>query len=167
MVNYKLILTLKQKNMKNKTQVAQASQQIRKILKKEFPKTKFSVKSSNYSMGDSINISWVDGVAEKKVEKLISHYQYGDFNGMDDIYEYTNRREDIPQTKYLFCNRKISDEFYFLKLDEMRTKWDFLKNIEKENINKVNQEIFDKTRCWDAKHFIYQQFRGFQEIDIN
>jgi hypothetical protein len=153
--------------MKNKTQVAQASQQIRKILKKEFPKTKFSVKSSNYSMGDSINISWVDGVAEKKVEKLISHYQCGDFNGMEDIYEYTNRREDIPQTKYLFCDRKISDEFYFLKLDEMRTKWDFLANIAKENIDKTSQEVFDKTGCWDAKHFIYQQFRGFQEIDIN
>jgi hypothetical protein len=153
--------------MKNKTQVAQASQQIKKILKKEFPKTKFSVISSNYSMGDSINISWVDGVAERKVEKLISHYQYGDFNGMEDIYEYTNRREDIPQTKFLFCNRKISDEFYFLKLDEMRTKWDFLANIAKENIDKTNQEIFDKTGCWDAKHFIYQQFKGFQEIDIN
>jgi len=153
--------------MKNKTQVAQASQQIRKILKKEFPKTKFSVKSSNYSMGDSINISWVDGVAERKVEKLINYFQYGEFNGMEDIYEYTNRREDIPQTKYLFCDRKISDEFYFLKLDEMRTKWDFLANIAKENIDKTNQEIFDKTGCWDAKHFIYQQFKGFQEIDIN
>jgi hypothetical protein len=153
--------------MKNKTQVAQASQQIKKILKKEFPKTKFSVKSSNYSMGDSINISWIDGVAERKVEKLICRYQYGNFNGMEDIYEYTNRREDIPQTKYLFCNRKISDEFYFLKLDEMRTKWDFLANIVKENIDKTNQEVFDKTGCWDAKHFIYQQFRGFQEIDIN
>jgi len=153
--------------MKNKTQVAQASQQIRKILKKEFPKTKFSVKSSNYSMGDSINISWVDGVAERKVEKLINYFQYGEFNGMEDIYEYTNRREDIPQTKYLFCDRKISDEFYFLKLDEMRTKWDFLANITKENIDKTSQEVFDKTGCWDAKHFIYQQFKGFQEIDIN
>jgi len=153
--------------MKNRTQVAQASQEIRKILKKEFPKTKFSVKSNNYSMGDSIDINWIDGVAKRKVEKLISHFQYGKFNGMDDIYEYTNRREDIPQTKYLFCNRKISDEFYFLKLDEMRTKWDFLANILKENIDKTNQEIFDKTGCWDAKHFIYQQFRGFQEIDIN
>ena len=153
--------------MTYKTKAAQAAAQIREILKKEFPKTKFSVKSSNYSMGDSINVSWTDGVAEEKVKKLIGHYQYGDFNGMDDIYEYTNRREDIPQTKYLFCNRKISNEFYFLKLDEMRTKWDFLANIAKENIDKVNQEIFDKTRCWDAKHFIYQQFRGFQEIDIN
>ena len=153
--------------MKNKTQVAQASQQIKKILKKEFPKTKFSVKSTNYSMGDSIDISWIDGVAERKVEKLISHFQYGKFNGMDDIYENTNRREGIPQTKYLFCNRKISDEFYFLKLDEMRTKWNFLANIVKENIDETNHEIFDKTKCWNARHFIYQQFKGFKKIDIN
>jgi hypothetical protein len=153
--------------LNTKTEVAQASQQIKKILKKEFPKTKFSVKSSNFTGGNSIDVSWVDGVSRKKVEKLISYFQYGKFNGQDEVYEHTNCRNDIPQTKYLCCSREISDEFYFLKLEEIRTRWDFLANIDKENIGETNQEISDKTGCWTAKQFIYQQFRGFQEIDIN
>jgi hypothetical protein len=152
--------------MKYKTQAAQAAAQIREILKKEFPTTKFSVKSENYSMGDSIRVYWTDGVAERKVEKLIAHYEYGQFNGMEDIYEYTNRREDIPQTKYLFCNREVSDAVYLSKLEELRGEWDFLANVKPEDISEINREIFDKTTFSTARQFIYSQFKGFQEIDI-
>ena len=152
--------------MKNKSTVAQAASQIREILKKAFPKTKFSIRSENFSMGDSVNVGWTDSVSERKVEKLISHYQYGKFDGQQDIYEMTNFRDDIPQTKWLSCNRKISDEVYIEKLNELRTKWDILANVMPENISQTNQEILDKTGCWTARHFIYQKFRGFEEIDI-
>ena len=151
---------------KTKTQVAQAASQIREILKKTFSNTKFQVKSKSYSMGDSINVNWIDGVAKRKVEELICHYKYGSFNGMEDIYEITNGRNDIPQTKYLFINRKISDEVYLAKLDELRTKWDVLANIQLENINKMDREIFDKTGHWTAKDFICSRFGGFKEINI-
>jgi hypothetical protein len=152
--------------MTYKTKAAQAAAQIREILKKEFPTTKFSVKSDNFSMGDSVNVSWIDGVAPRKVEKLISHYQYGKFNGMEDIYECTNRRDDIPQTKWLSCNREVSDAVYLSKLEELRGKWDVLANVRPENIRETNREIFDKTTFWTARDFIYSQFRGFEEIDI-
>lgn len=152
--------------MKNKTTAAQAASQIREILKKEFPKTKFSVTSENYSMGNSVNVDWTDGVSKRKVEKLISHYQYGKFNSMDDLYENTNNRKDIPQTKYLFCNRKISEEVYLIKLDELRTRWNILANVLPENIDKTDQKIFDETNYWTAKQFINDQFGYFSNIDI-
>lgn len=142
--------------MKIKTQAAQAAQQIREILKKEFPTIKFSVKSDNYSMGDSVNVSWVDGVAPKKVYALIGHYQYGKFNGMEDIYEYTNRRDDIPQTKYLFCDRKISDEMYqreFEKYMNQNNGW-------KENLVSVHQTshwLQANWGAWTAGNWIYRQ----------
>ena len=96
--------------------VAQAAKQIRQIIKKELPSVKFRVRSENYSMGDSINVYigervlttnehgheiWKNELAEK-VKPLIKHYQYGHFDGMNDIYEHSNSRDDIPQTKFLF-----------------------------------------------------------------
>lgn len=41
--------------------VVEIAKQIRTVLKKEFPATKFSVRSERYSMGSSINVSW-DGL---------------------------------------------------------------------------------------------------------
>lgn len=93
-----------------KTQAALAAKQIREILKKELPNIKFKVTSENYSMDDSINVSYENGVPTERVEKLISQYQYGHFDGMQDMYENSNRRDDIPQTKYLFVRREISPE---------------------------------------------------------
>lgn len=94
--------------MRTLTQAALAAKQIKQDLKKAFPDVVFSVKSDNFSMGDSVNVSWTDGPLEEQVEELICQYEYGKFNGMEDIYEYTNRRDDIPQTKYLMCSRKRS-----------------------------------------------------------
>lgn len=82
---------------------------IREELKKHFPKIKFSVTSSNFSGGDSVRVKWTDGPTEKQVREFTSKYQYGRFNGMEDIYEYTNSRQDIPQSKYVQEERQISD----------------------------------------------------------
>lgn len=39
---------------------------------------------------------------EKNINARLAKYQYGHFNGMEDLYEITNIRKDIPQTKHLF-----------------------------------------------------------------
>jgi hypothetical protein len=93
-----------------KTNASKAAKEIKSILKKNFPNLMFSVKSMSYSMGDKVSVSYEDGPMTSDVEKLISQYQYGNFNGMEDIYEYSNVREDIPQTKYLFVERQMSDK---------------------------------------------------------
>jgi hypothetical protein len=79
-------------------------------LKKLFPGTKFKIHSSNYSNGDSVRVSFIDGPPGREVEEKIQKYQRGSFNSMEDIYELDNRRDDIPQTKYLFVDRKLSPE---------------------------------------------------------
>lgn len=89
---------------------AKAASEIRKILKKEFPKTKFRVKSSSYSMGSSVDVYWIDGPTTDAVQSLISQFQYGHFDGMTDMYEYSNSRDDIPQVKHVLTNRRMSDE---------------------------------------------------------
>jgi hypothetical protein len=89
---------------------ALAAKEIRNILKVKFPETKFSVRSDSFSMGDSVNVSYTDGPTTDAVESEISQYQYGHFNSMEDIYEISNNRSDIPQTKYLSVDREMSEE---------------------------------------------------------
>lgn len=94
------------------SQHALAARAIRAELKKAFPGVKFSVRSDSYSMGDSVRISWTDGVTTDQVSEIADKYQYGHFNGMEDIYEYSNKNVDIPQTKFVQVQRDISDEVY-------------------------------------------------------
>ena len=89
---------------------AQAAAAIREELKTKFKGVKFSVTSENFSMGNSVNIVWTDGPTEDEVSAITGKYQYGHFNGMEDIYEYSNSRKDIPQAKYVSEYRKQSEE---------------------------------------------------------
>jgi len=83
---------------------------IREELKKEFPAVKFSVKSSNFAGGDSVHISWIEGPTSREVDAFTNKYQYGSFDGMTDMYNYSNTREDLPQSKYVSTRREISEE---------------------------------------------------------
>lgn len=88
---------------------AQAAQAIREELKANFKGIKFSVTSEGYSMGDNVNVSWQDGPTSDQVEAITGKYQAGHFNGMEDIYEYDKNPANVPQTKYLFCTRSMSE----------------------------------------------------------
>ena len=64
--------------------VVERAREIRKELKKEFPNTKFSVRSSKYSGGSSINISWTDFPTVKSVEEVTNKYKsvrYDEYTG--------------------------------------------------------------------------------------
>lgn len=54
--------------------ITQVAKEIRAILKKEFPAVKFSVKSSRFSQGSSVDVSWVDGPTTDQVDTLIGGY---------------------------------------------------------------------------------------------
>lgn len=86
-----------------KTPWAQAASLLRKELKSAFPGEKFSVRSQVYSGGSAID---VDCSREITIEarKIAKKYQMGSFNGMEDIYEYTNYKEDLPQVTYVHVN---------------------------------------------------------------
>lgn len=93
-----------------KSSAANCAQAIREELAKVFPGVKFKVTSQNFAGGDSVHISWTDGPLSSQVEEVTGKYQYGHFNGMEDLYEYSNSREDIPQTKYVSESRSMSEE---------------------------------------------------------
>lgn len=92
-----------------KTTSALCAQMIKCQLKKEFPAIKFRVRSDNFSMGDSVSISYQDGVPVAMVEAVTDKFQYGEFDGMTDCYVSNNRNELIPQTKYISVRREMSE----------------------------------------------------------
>ena len=92
------------------TDHAKAAKMIKAELKKAFPKTVFSVRSKGFAGGDAVHIDWTDGPTNDQVRNITDKYQYGHFDGMQDLYEYSNNRTDIPQAKYVQVRRDISDQ---------------------------------------------------------
>lgn len=58
---------------------------IRAALKRSFPGVKFSVRSSSYAGGASIDVSWTDGPTTRMVDAVTSQYRGGDFDGSIDM----------------------------------------------------------------------------------
>lgn len=94
---------------------------IRKELKAAFPSVKFSVKSSRYTGGSSINVSWQNGPTDKMVNEVIGHFHGATFNGMEDIKEYhtteLNGEEVRFGNDFLFTSRDIDDEYVQMIID--------------------------------------------------
>ena len=78
------------------------SQKLRTTLKTAFPNCKFSVKVSSYSMGQSVTISWTNGVAETDVENLI--------NEVEAEYQAQGIEIRNERSTFIFTQRKVSDE---------------------------------------------------------
>lgn len=134
----------KEKYKGKKSSHAGAAAAIKSELQNKFPGIKFSCTSDSFSMGDSVHISWTDGPTTKDVEAISGKYQYGQFNGMEDIYEYTNSREDIPQAKYVQEHRSMSDEAEKIVYDAL--------------LNQYGKGYFENLDQWEIKRRIYQKF---------
>ena len=89
------------------SQEAKCAQEIRKVLKKEFPKTKFKV-IKGYS---GVDISWEDGIIEDRIYNFLSDFRRGWFDSMHDIYISDNINKNIIQVDYISATRTISDKF--------------------------------------------------------
>ena len=65
---------------------ADTAKKIRAALKATFPGVKFSVRSSRFSGGSSVDVSWTDGPTSSDVDTVLDHFQSGHFDGMQDMY---------------------------------------------------------------------------------
>lgn len=88
---------------------------IKEDLKRDFPsilKKLKSVKYKSYSMGCSLNVVCID-LDQKEYDYmrgLVKEYQYGYFNGSEDIYEYQDSKK-ARSAKYCFLeNEKSTNE---------------------------------------------------------
>ena len=81
--------------------VAQQAKDLRQQLKAVFPLCKFRVRSSNYSMGSSIRVSWIDGPTVSEVDEIAGGYEsIRRDEGSGEILSGGNR--------YVHCERRFS-----------------------------------------------------------
>ena len=89
------------------TKLSKAAQ-VAKLLKNKAKDLGMKVKATSqyFSMGNSVSVKVLTGTdtALKTLKDYALKYEAGSFDGMNDIYNYDNARDDIPQTKYLFIN---------------------------------------------------------------
>lgn len=64
---------------------ADTAKLIRAQLKAKFPGVKFSVRTSVYAGGASIDVSWTDGPTSKLVDQVVKPFAGGGFDGMIDM----------------------------------------------------------------------------------
>lgn len=89
-----------------------AAKNIRTELKRGFAGVAFSVRTSKYAGGNSVDVSWIDGPTREQVEKITNKYVGGRFDGMTDCYDYKSSpwTEVFGEAKYLHCSREHSDK---------------------------------------------------------
>lgn len=95
-----------------KSEQAQVAAMVKKHLQAQGLQVR--ARSDSFSMGDSVNVKVLTPdlrpEKRKEIEAYCREFQYGHFDGMNDIYEYSNRRGDIPQTKYISVDFTQSEE---------------------------------------------------------
>ena len=67
---------------------AETAKLVRAHLKAAFPAVKFSVRSSVYSGGASIDVSWTDGPRTNRVKRITDLLEGATFDGMVDLKSY-------------------------------------------------------------------------------
>lgn len=92
----------------------ETAKMIRKSLKEAFPGVKFSVVSSKYAGGSSINIRWTDGPTDEQVNEITSRFEGAYFDGSIDYKGYRYAMIGGEQVHFsadfIFLNRGYSDE---------------------------------------------------------
>jgi hypothetical protein len=101
-----------------KSSYALAASNIKKELAAAFPGIKFSTRSKSFSMGDSVDVSWELGPTTKEVDAIIGKYEYGRFDGMQDL-QYNDQdpercafRATHGEAKYVHGSRSKPDGLY-------------------------------------------------------
>lgn len=107
---------------------ARAAANLKELLRRTFPGIQFSVKSESFSMGDSVSCRWSMGPTDKEVNAIAKQFQYGSFDGMQDMYVSDSSAERkahavvFGESKYVSTDRDIPMRWYNLVRDSIMTE---------------------------------------------
>jgi hypothetical protein len=91
---------------------AETAKLVRTALKEAFSGVKFSVRSSVYSGGASINVGWTDGPSADQVKGIVSAFEGSYFDGMTDYkginYSSLDGQEVRFGADFIFVNRQFT-----------------------------------------------------------
>jgi hypothetical protein len=99
---------------------AETAKLVRAALKEAFPGVKFSVRSSVYSGGASINVNYVDGPSYDQVKRVVGMFEGSYFDGMNDYkgsnYSSLDGQEVRFGADFIFVNRSFSVELFTIRV---------------------------------------------------
>jgi uncharacterized FlaG/YvyC family protein len=130
----------KERNKGQSSTHAAAASAIRNELNNAFKGFKFSVTSDSFSGGNAVRVHWVDGPTTREVEQISGKYQYGHFNGMEDIYEYSNNNDNLPQVKFVTESRQMSEQTREFITEQVSAIME--ENTPKHEIERLTYQIF-------------------------
>jgi hypothetical protein len=127
-----------------------AAKNMRIELARAFPGVKFSVKSRRFSMGDAIDVRWIDGPVSDQVDAIIDRYSAGSFDGMQDLYEYSRDawKDAFGDSKYVNSSRDSSDKAVESAIRTLRAKYGA--NFESRGIESVSIDDYRNNRLWSV-----------------
>ena len=139
---------------------AEVAQLIRKELKRRGIKGK--VHSSSFAGGNAVDIYLQDQPPRivRELNEFCGQFQYGSFNSMNDLYEYTNRRSDIPQVKYLILYNLVSDEMLQATWEYCREFFGGLTDMPEKYEDARNYNVLGGEYASDLVRSFYSGDRG-------
>lgn len=152
-----------QKELSSQAQVAKLCRQYCKSIG-----VKCSAKSDGFSMGDSVNVT-VDNQPPEIMEQLkteFDQYQLGHFDGMNDIYEYSNSRGDIPQTKYLFINNHFDDDLRQRAWEYIRANYGICDGYDPIYKNVNSYDVVFENSPVHINEFMFRILNGSENSDF-
>ena len=123
-----------------------------------------SVHSKSFSMGNDVRVSLEDQPPDviASLKEFCAPFERGHFDGMTDSYHYSNRRDDIPQTKYLFIDNHMSAAM-------AQAIWHWLKHVQRYREAELLPDLYSEAQyqrfglhdCVDR--MVWQTFNGSRE----
>jgi hypothetical protein len=131
----------------------EAAKNVRKMLKKHFPGFKFSVKS-DYT---AVNIYWTNGPTASQVDDVVMMFKAGNFNGMEDIYEFqkTPFNDVYGSVQYVFTNREMTAEAKRMAFED-----EFPGGLRCNGIHVTSFDDQAKRQDYNSKTLVHQSVHG-------
>lgn len=100
---------------------------IRRELAATYPGVRFAVRTSKYSGGASVTVSWADGPTAEAVQQIADAYTGATFDGMQDLKEYHDSDLGGERVAFMcdfaFTQRELSPEFLSVVTADISAKY--------------------------------------------
>jgi hypothetical protein len=147
--------------------ISQAKQTnlLKKYIKQRFG-VSVRIKTEHYSMGCSINIDWTLGCSKKDIEKICNRLQYGDFDGMTDMYNYSDDAQtgltidgvNLNTFKYVFVQRYVPETIGFQLAKAISDKYSYQGVHKCETMEDYRKNFSDRFgSAWNWQDMAYRQ----------
>jgi hypothetical protein len=148
---------------------AETAKLLRQALKESFPGVKFGVRSSTYSGGASIDISWTDGPTAEQIEKVSSRFEGSYFDGMIDykgsIYHTLDGKPVRFGANFIHTRREYSDSLLNLAILAVTEAYGGCERISVEDYRRGNAWNWKNSGGCDMGRALQCWLSGKQELD--